>query len=99
MPVKSFPPDLKTIGIRQMKCLTGFASNTKGVTYLVKAVATYMMEKVPGISLMGAPTTLSPLRLSRHHGHGNMDLYNASKWALNGFTFDWASLTKHIIRK
>ena len=26
----------------------------------------------------------------RHHGHGAMDLYNASKWALNGFTFDWA---------
>ena len=28
-----------------------------------------------------------------------MDLYNASKWALNGFTFDWAkSLAKHNIR-
>ena len=28
-----------------------------------------------------------------------MDLYNASKWALNGFTFDWAkSLAEHGIR-
>jgi NAD(P)-dependent dehydrogenase (short-subunit alcohol dehydrogenase family) len=28
-----------------------------------------------------------------------MDLYNASKWALNGLTFDWAiALRKHGIR-
>ena len=34
-----------------------------------------------------------------HHGHGAMDLYNASKWALNGLTFDWAiSLARHHIR-
>ena len=35
----------------------------------------------------------------RHHGHGGMDLYNTSKWALNGLTFDWAiALAKHRIR-
>ena len=35
----------------------------------------------------------------RHHGHGHMDLYNASKWALNGLTFDWAKqLAPHNIR-
>jgi NAD(P)-dependent dehydrogenase (short-subunit alcohol dehydrogenase family) len=28
-----------------------------------------------------------------------MDLYNASKWALNGLTFDWArSLARHHVR-
>lgn len=34
-----------------------------------------------------------------HHGHGAMDLYNATKWALNGLTFDWAkALRSHGIR-
>jgi NAD(P)-dependent dehydrogenase (short-subunit alcohol dehydrogenase family) len=33
-----------------------------------------------------------------HHGHGAMDLYDASKWALNGLTFDWAkALRRHNI--
>ena len=33
------------------------------------------------------------------HGHGQMDLYNASKWAINGLTLDWSiSLRPHNIR-
>ena len=36
---------------------------------------------------------------ARHHGHGAMDLYNASKWALNGFAFDWSkALAPHHVR-
>jgi NAD(P)-dependent dehydrogenase (short-subunit alcohol dehydrogenase family) len=35
----------------------------------------------------------------RVQGHGGMDLYNASKWALNGLTLDWAaSLGPHGVR-
>ena len=32
-------------------------------------------------------------------GHGGMDVYNASKWALNGLTLDWATtLRRHHVR-
>ena len=77
-----------------------FASNTKGAYLFGRAVATYMMEKNSGHILNVSTDHVKPSPTSsRHHGHGNMDLYNASKWALNGFTFDWAkSLAKHNIR-
>ncbi len=77
-----------------------FASNTKGAYLFGRAVATYMMERNSGHILNVSTDHVKPSPTSsRHHGHGNMDLYNASKWALNGFTFDWAkSLAKHNIR-
>ena len=77
-----------------------FGSNTKGHYLFGRAVAPLMIEGGGGNIVNISTDHVKPCPdCDRHHGHGAMDLYNASKWALNGFTFDWAkSLAKHHIR-
>jgi 3-oxoacyl-[acyl-carrier protein] reductase len=81
-----------------------FDSNTKGAFLFGRAVAPIMADATRG-SLGGNIVNISTDHVKpcpdcdRHHGHGAMDIYNAAKWALNGFTFDWAkSLAKHRVR-
>lgn len=81
-----------------------FGSNTKGAFLFGRAVAPIMIDADRG-STGGNIVNISTDHVKpcpdcdRHHGHGVMDLYNASKWALNGLTFDWAkSLAKHDVR-
>jgi NAD(P)-dependent dehydrogenase (short-subunit alcohol dehydrogenase family) len=77
-----------------------FGSNTKGAFLFGRAVAPIMIEGGGGNIVNISTDHVKPCpHCDRHHGHGVMDLYNASKWALNGLTFDWAtSLAKHHIR-
>jgi NAD(P)-dependent dehydrogenase (short-subunit alcohol dehydrogenase family) len=77
-----------------------FCSNTKGAYLFGRAVAPIMAEQKSGNILNVSTDHVKPApHALRHHGHGSMDLYNASKWALNGLTFDWAkSLEKYNIR-
>ena len=77
-----------------------FGSNTKGAFLFGRAVAPVMIEGDGGNIVNISTDHVKPCPdCDRHHGHGRMDLYNASKWALNGLTFDWAkSLAKHDIR-
>lgn len=75
-------------------------SNTKGAYLFGRAVAPIMVEGGGGNIVNVSTDHVKPgPGCHPHHGHGSMDLYNAAKWALNGFTFDWAkSLAKHNIR-
>ena len=77
-----------------------FGSNTKGAYLFGRAVAPVMIGGGGGNIVNISTDHVKPgPGCDRHHGHGHMDLYNASKWALNGFTFDWAkSLAEHGIR-
>lgn len=77
-----------------------FGSNTKGAYLFGRAVAPIMVEGGGGNIVNISTDHVKPCPdCERHHGHGYMDLYNASKWALNGFTFDWAkALAKDKIR-
>ncbi len=77
-----------------------FGSNTKGAYLFGRAVAPVMIDGGGGNIVNISTDHVKPCPdCERHHGHGSMDLYNASKWALNGFTFDWAkSLAQHNIR-
>ncbi len=75
-------------------------SNTKGAFLFGRAVAPIMIEGGGGDIVNISTDHVKPCpECHPHHGHGAMDLYNASKWALNGLTFDWAiSLARHHIR-
>jgi len=75
-------------------------SNTKGAFLFGRAVAPIMIEGGGGDIVNISTDHVKPgPGCHPHHGHGAMDLYNASKWALNGLTFDWArSLSRHHIR-
>jgi NAD(P)-dependent dehydrogenase (short-subunit alcohol dehydrogenase family) len=77
-----------------------FGSNTKGAFLFGRAVAPIMAEGGGGDIVNISTDHVKPCPdCHRHHGHGSMDLYNASKWALNGLTFDWARrLARHRIR-
>lgn len=75
-------------------------SNCRGAFLFGRAVAPIMVANGGGniVNISTDHVHWAP-ECSRHHGHGAMDLYNASKWALNGFTFDWAkALAPHGIR-
>jgi NAD(P)-dependent dehydrogenase (short-subunit alcohol dehydrogenase family) len=77
-----------------------FGSNTKGAFLFGRAVAPIMIERGGGhiVNISTDHVTPGP-GCHPHHGHGAMDLYNASKWALNGLTFDWArALARHRVR-
>ena len=77
-----------------------FASNIRGAFLFGRHVVPSMIERGGGdIVNISTDHVLPGPGCDRHHGHGSMDLYNASKWALNGLTFDWArSLARHHIR-
>jgi NAD(P)-dependent dehydrogenase (short-subunit alcohol dehydrogenase family) len=77
-----------------------FGSNTKGAFLFGRAVAPVMADGGGGDIVNISTDHVKPCPdCHRHHGHGSMDLYNASKWALNGLTFDWARrLARHRIR-
>ncbi|MDH3682792.1 MAG: SDR family oxidoreductase [Acidimicrobiia bacterium] len=68
-----------------------FGSNTKGAFLFGRAVAPIMAAGGGGNIVNVSTDHVKPgPGCDRLHGHGGMDLYNASKWALNGLTFDWA---------
>jgi NAD(P)-dependent dehydrogenase (short-subunit alcohol dehydrogenase family) len=77
-----------------------FGSNAKGAYLFGRASAPVMIAGGGGNIVNISTDHVKPCPgCDRHHGHGSMDLYNASKWALNGFTFDWAkSLAPYKIR-
>jgi NAD(P)-dependent dehydrogenase (short-subunit alcohol dehydrogenase family) len=77
-----------------------FGSNTKGAFLFGRAVAPVMVGGGGGNIVNVSTDHVKPCPdCDRHHGHGRMDLYNASKWALNGLTFDWAKgLARHHVR-
>ena len=77
-----------------------FASNTKGAFLFGRAVAPIMIEQGGGdIVNVSTDHVVPGPGAHPRHGHGAMDLYNASKWALNGLTFDWAiALARHHVR-
>jgi NAD(P)-dependent dehydrogenase (short-subunit alcohol dehydrogenase family) len=77
-----------------------FDSNIRGAFLFGRAVAPFMIKQNYGEIVNISTDHVKPAPGSlRHHGHGNMDLYNASKWALNGLTFDWAkALAEHNVR-
>ena len=77
-----------------------FGSNIRGAFLFGRAVAPIMAEQNYGEIVNVSTEHVKPAPgSSRHHGHGNMDLYNASKWALNGLAFDWAkSLAGYNVR-
>jgi NAD(P)-dependent dehydrogenase (short-subunit alcohol dehydrogenase family) len=75
-------------------------SNTKGTFLFGRAVAPIMVEAGGGDIVNVSTDHVHPCPdCDPHHGHGGMDLYNASKWALNGLAFDWAAtLARHGVR-
>ena len=77
-----------------------FASNTRGAFLFGRYVVPSMIDGGGGdIVTVSTDHVVPGPGCDRHHGHGSMDLYNASKWALNGLTFDWArTLARHRIR-
>lgn len=77
-----------------------FGSNTKGAFLFGRAVAPVMVSGGGGDIVNISTDHVKPCPdCHRHHGHGSMDLYNASKWALNGLTFDWSrALARHAVR-
>ena len=56
-----------------------------------RAVAPIMIEQRSGHIVNVSTDHVYPIPGERVWGHGGMDLYNASKWALNGLTLDWAA--------
>ncbi len=77
-----------------------FGSNTKGAFLFGRAVAPVMIGHGGGNIVNISTDHVAPNPEGDPlQGHGSMDLYNASKWALNGLTFDWArALARHRIR-
>ena len=60
-------------------------SNLRGAFLFGRAVASQMAGRGGGnIIMMSSDHIKAAPETGWHHGHGAMDLYNASKWALNG---------------
>lgn len=94
----SGPRDEWAVAERDFDRIIG--SNTKGAFLFGRAVAPIMIANGGGNIVNISTDHVKPCpECQPHHGHGSMDLYNASKWALNGLTFDWAkALARHHIR-
>ena len=74
-------------------------TNTKGPFLFGRAVAPVMIAGGGGHIVNICTDHVFPPPGVDVHGHGQMDLYNASKWAINGLTLDWSiSLRRHNIR-
>ncbi len=84
-------------GLRDYEAVIG--TNLKGAFLFVRAVAPIMTRQSAGHIVNVSTDHVYPEPGHRVWGHGGMDLYNASKWALNGLTLDWAAtLGRHGIR-
>jgi NAD(P)-dependent dehydrogenase (short-subunit alcohol dehydrogenase family) len=66
-------------------------TNFLGAFLFGRAVAPIMVEQRAGHIVNISTDHIYPTPGHRVWGHGGMDLYNASKWALNGLTLDWAT--------
>jgi NAD(P)-dependent dehydrogenase (short-subunit alcohol dehydrogenase family) len=74
-------------------------TNLYGAFLFGRAVAPAMIERGTGHIVNVSTDHVYPMPPEHVWGHGGMDLYNASKWALNGLTLDWATtLRKKGIR-
>lgn len=74
-------------------------TNLRGAFLFGRAVAPTMIAQRAGHIVNVSTDHVYPMPGERVWGHGGMDLYNASKWALNGLTLDWAtSLRRHGVR-
>jgi NAD(P)-dependent dehydrogenase (short-subunit alcohol dehydrogenase family) len=66
-------------------------TNLRGVFLFGRAVAPTMIAQGSGHIVNINTDHIHPMPPHKVWGHGGMDLYNASKWALNGLTLDWAT--------
>jgi NAD(P)-dependent dehydrogenase (short-subunit alcohol dehydrogenase family) len=69
---------------------TLFATNTRGVFLLGRAVAPVMAQQGSGLIVNIATDHVLPPPGRPTGGGAHMDVYDASKWALRGFTEAWA---------
>jgi 3-oxoacyl-[acyl-carrier protein] reductase len=76
-------------GIEDYRVVIG--TNLYGAFLFGRAVAPSMIDRRSGHIVNICTDHVYPLPPERVWGHGGMDLYNASKWALNGLTLDWAT--------
>lgn len=84
-------------GLRDYDEVVG--TNFHGAFLFGRAVVPVMIEQRAGHILNVSTDHIYPTPGERVWGHGGMDLYNASKWALNGLTLDWATtLARYGIR-
>ncbi len=75
------------------------SANTKGSFLFGRAVVPAMIAGGGGHIVNVCTDHVFPPPGVDVHGHGQMDLYNASKWAINGLTLDWSiSLRRHNIQ-
>jgi NAD(P)-dependent dehydrogenase (short-subunit alcohol dehydrogenase family) len=84
-------------GLRDFEEVVG--TNFYGAYLFGRAVAPIMIAQEEGHIVNISTDHVYPMPGQRVWGHGGMDLYNASKWALNGLTLDWATtLRRHRVR-
>lgn len=84
-------------GLRDYHDVVG--TNFQGAFLFGRAVAPLMISQQAGHIVNVSTDHVYPVPGERVWGHGGMDLYNASKWALNGLTLDWATtLRRHGVR-
>jgi 3-oxoacyl-[acyl-carrier protein] reductase len=76
-------------GLRDYQEVVG--TNFFGAFLFGRAVAPIMIDQRSGHIVNISTDHVYPTPGQRVWGHGGMDLYNASKWALNGLTLDWAA--------
>jgi len=84
-------------GLRDFDDVIG--TNLFGAFLCGRAVAPVMIDQQGGHIINISTDHVYPEPGRRVWGHGGMDVYNASKWALNGLTLDWAhTLRRHGVR-
>ena len=76
-------------GVRDYDEIMG--TNVRGAFLCGRAVAPVMIDQGSGHIVNVSTDHVYPTPGQRVWGHGGMDVYNASKWALNGLTLDWAT--------